>query len=140
PRAPMIDRLRVVVADDSVLLREGVASLLTETGMHVAATAADPHALLAHVDQYAPDVAIVDIRMPPTHTTEGLQAAKQIREASPKMAILLVSQYLETRYAVDLFGEDARGLGYLLKQRIHDIPQFVDAVRRVASGGCVVDP
>lgn len=136
----MTDPLRVVVADDAVLLREGLASLLADHGMHVVARAGDPDTLLGHVRRHRPDLALVDIRMPPTHTLEGLEAARTIRAELPDVAILVLSQYLETRYAVDLFADDPHGLGYLLKQRVQNVPMFIEAIQRVVAGSCVIDP
>lgn len=131
---------RVVIADDAVLLRDGLAGILRDAGMDVVATAGDGLALLDHVRRHRPDVALVDIRMPPTHTIEGLEAAMQIRREHPATAVLLLSQVLETRHALDLFGDDPRGLGYLLKQRVQRSADVVSAVRRVARGQVVLDP
>lgn len=132
--------MRVVIAEDSVLLREGVARLLTDAGFEVVGQAGDGEDLLRKVRAHKPDVAIVDIRMPPTNTDEGLQAARVIRAELPDVSVLVLSQYIEEDYAVDLLGEDAAGVGYLLKDRVADLDQFVDAVRRVASGGSALDP
>jgi DNA-binding NarL/FixJ family response regulator len=132
--------LRIVLADDAVLLREALAAALVAAGFDVVGQAADVPGLVALVEQERPDVAIVDVRMPPTHTTEGLEAARQIRRESPGTAILVLSQYVETRYAVDLIREDPVGVGYLLKDRIMRLPDLADAVRRVAAGGSVIDP
>ena len=133
-------RLRVVIADDSVLLREGIARLLEETGFDVVAQAGDGADLLRKVGAHKPDVAVVDVRMPPTHTDEGLRAAHQIRAEHPGTAVLVLSQYVEEAYALDLLSESSERTGYLLKDRIADIASFTDAVRRVANGGSALDP
>jgi DNA-binding NarL/FixJ family response regulator len=133
-------RLRVVLADDSVLLREGVARLLQDAGFHVVGQAGNADELLLKVRSYTPDVAIVDIRMPPTHTDEGLQAAKEIRERHPGVGVLVLSQYVESGYALDLLQADANGVGYLLKDRVSDVQEFAAAVKRVAEGGSALDP
>ena len=132
--------IRVALADDAVLLREALAAALAAAGFEVVGQAADASELLAIVARERPDVAVVDVRMPPTHTTEGLEAARQIRAAYPGTAILVLSQYVETRYAVDLLREDPSGIGYLLKERVTRIAELADAVRRVARGETVVDP
>jgi DNA-binding NarL/FixJ family response regulator/class 3 adenylate cyclase len=132
--------LRVVLADDSVLLREGVARLLTESGFDVVAQSGDAEDLLRHVGMHKPDVAVVDIRMPPTHTDEGLQAARAIRERFPDTGVLVLSQYVESGYALDLLADSAEGVGYLLKDRVSDVDQFAESVRRVAEGGSALDP
>jgi DNA-binding NarL/FixJ family response regulator len=132
--------LRVVLADDAVLLREALAGSLAAAGFEVVGQAADVDGLLDLVEEQHPDVAVVDVRMPPTHTTEGLEAAQRIRRAHPEMGILVLSQYIETRYAVDLLRDNAAGLGYLLKDRVTRIADLADAVRRVAAGGSVIDP
>jgi DNA-binding NarL/FixJ family response regulator len=132
--------IRVVLADDAVLLREALAASLAVAGFEICGGAGDVPELLALVARCAPDVAIVDVRMPPTHTTEGLEAARRLRADRPGLAILVLSQYVETRYAVDLVREDARGLGYLLKDRVTRVTDLADAVRRVAAGGTVIDP
>jgi serine/threonine-protein kinase len=134
-------RLRVVLADDSVLLREGMARLLVAAGMDVVGQAGDGaelHALLA--TGYAPDVVVTDIRMPPTHTDEGIRAALAIRAAHPDVAVLVLSQHLQTSYAVRLLSDGAQGMGYLLKDRVARADELPDAVRRVAAGEAVVDP
>jgi DNA-binding NarL/FixJ family response regulator/class 3 adenylate cyclase len=136
-RAPS---MRVMLADDSILLREGVARLLAETGFSVLAQAGDAEELLAAIDADPPDVAIVDIRMPPTHTDEGLRAAHRIRAEHPGVGVLVLSQYVETDYAVELVAEGAGGLGYLLKDRVANVQEFTDAVRRIGAGGSVIDP
>jgi DNA-binding NarL/FixJ family response regulator len=132
--------LRVVVADDHVLLRRGVVSMLESQGFDVVAQAGDADELTRKVGAHRPDVAIVDIRMPPTNTDDGLRAAVAIRQAHPDVGVLVLSQYIEADYALELIGADARGVGYLLKDRISDIEEFADAVRRVADGGSVLDP
>jgi DNA-binding NarL/FixJ family response regulator len=132
--------IRVVLADDSVLLREGVARLLEDAGFDVVAQSGTADDLLLKVRSYSPDVAIVDIRMPPTQTDEGLQAAKAIREHHPGTAVLVLSQYVETGYALALLEESAEGVGYLLKDRVADVEEFAAAVRRVAEGGSALDP
>ena len=132
--------VRVVLADDTVLLREGVARLLAESGFDVVAQSGNAEDLLRHVGMHRPDVAVVDIRMPPTHTDEGLRAAREIRERFPDTGVLVLSQYVEPGYALDLLSESAEGIGYLLKDRVADIEQFASAVRRVAEGGSALDP
>jgi DNA-binding NarL/FixJ family response regulator/class 3 adenylate cyclase len=132
--------IRVALADDSVLLREGVARLLGESGFEVVSQAGDAEDLLRHVGLYKPDVAVVDIRMPPTHTDEGLRAARTIRERFPDTGVLVLSQYVESGYALDLLSESAEGVGYLLKDRVSDVEQFAESVRRVADGGSALDP
>jgi DNA-binding NarL/FixJ family response regulator/class 3 adenylate cyclase len=132
--------MRVVIAEDSVLLREGVAKLLVEEGFDVVGQSGTADDLLLKVRSYKPDVAIVDIRMPPTHTDEGLQAAKEIREHHPETGVLVLSQYVESGYALELLQGSAEGVGYLLKDRVADVHEFADAVRRVAEGGSALDP
>jgi DNA-binding NarL/FixJ family response regulator len=132
--------MRVVLADDSVLLREGIARLLEEAGFEVVGQADNAEQLLLKVRSYTPDVAIVDIRMPPTHTDEGLRAAREIRERHPGTAVLVLSQYVESEYALDLLADNAEGVGYLLKDRVSDLTEFAAAVRRVAEGGSALDP
>jgi DNA-binding NarL/FixJ family response regulator len=132
--------MRVVLADDSVLLREGIASLLTDAGFEVVGQSGTADDLLLKVRSYSPDVAIVDIRMPPTHTTEGLEAAKKIRELYPSVGVLLLSQFIEAGYALELLQDNAEGVGYLLKDRVSDLGEFTDAVRRVGEGGSALDP
>jgi DNA-binding NarL/FixJ family response regulator len=132
--------VRVVIADDSVLLREGTARILEDAGFDVVAQAVDGDDLLLKVRSYTPDVAIVDIRMPPTNTDEGLRAAKEIRERHPDTGVLVLSQYVETEYAMELLSESAEGVGYLLKDRVGDVADFAAAVRRVAEGGSALDP
>ena len=132
--------LSVVLADDSVLLREGVARLLSESGFDVVAQSGNGEDLLRHVGMHKPDVAVVDIRMPPTHTDEGLRAAREIRERFPETGVLVLSQYVESGYALDLLADSAEGVGYLLKDRVADLEEFASAVRRVAEGGSALDP
>jgi DNA-binding NarL/FixJ family response regulator len=131
--------MRVAIADDAVLFRAGVASLLTDAGMTVTASVGSAEELLRAVERDPPDVAIVDIRMPPTHTTEGLQAAAQIAAANPDVGVLVLSQHVEAHYALRLITERPHGAGYLLKERVVDVAEFIDGVRRVADGGLVVD-
>jgi len=132
--------MRVVVADDSTLLREGLVRLLNEAGFDVAGQAVNAQELLQLVRVSQPDVAIVDIRMPPTRTNEGLRAAEEIRAQHPGIGVLILSEYLEAHYAVRLMQAASGGMGYLLKDRVFDLANFVDAVRRVASGEFVIDP
>jgi DNA-binding NarL/FixJ family response regulator len=132
--------LRIVVADDNALLREGIASLLEEAGHEVVGRSGDAGDLLLKVRSYSPDVAIVDVRMPPNDADDGLVAAVQIRRSYPSVAVLVLSQHLEASYMLELVGEDASGVGYLLKDRVRDVAEFVDAVERVASGGTAFDP
>ena len=132
-------RTRVVLADDSVLLREGVARLLEDAGFEVVGQSGTAEDLLLKVRSYKPDVAIIDIRMPPTHTTEGLQAAKEIRAKQPATAVLVLSHYVELDYALELLEDSAEGVGYLLKDRVSDIGEFAASVRRVADGGSALD-
>jgi DNA-binding NarL/FixJ family response regulator len=132
--------VRVVVADDSTLLREGVVRLLEEAGMEVVGQAADAEDLLRKVRAHKPDVAVVDVRMPPTHTDEGLRAAREIRAELPEVSVLVLSQYVEVTYARELLADSAEGLGYLLKDRVADVGALTDAVRRVGAGGSALDP
>jgi DNA-binding NarL/FixJ family response regulator len=132
--------VRVVLADDSILLREGIARLLEDAGFEVVGQAGTADELLLKVRSYSPDVAVVDIRMPPTLTDEGLHAAREIREKHPDVGVLVLSQYVETAYAMDLLAESAEGVGYLLKDRVSDVDEFASAVRRVAEGGSALDP
>ncbi len=132
--------VRVVLAEDSVLLREGIARLLEDQGFEVAAQSGTADDLLRHVGMHKPDVAIVDIRMPPTQTDEGLRAAQEIRERWPDTGVLVLSQYVEPGYAMELLGENAEGVGYLLKDRVSDVEEFAAAVRRVGEGGSALDP
>ena len=131
---------RVVVADDSVLLREGIVRLLEESGFDVVGQAGDAVDLVRKVSAHKPDVAVVDIRMPPTNTDDGLRAALEIRGRLPEIGVLVLSQYVEESYALDLVGDSAGGVGYLLKDRVADVERFVDAVKRVAEGGSALDP
>jgi DNA-binding NarL/FixJ family response regulator len=132
--------MRVVLADDSVLLREGVARLLEDAGLEVVAQAGDAEDLLRKVNAHKPDVAVVDVRMPPTHTDEGLRAAAQIRAAHPATGVLVLSAYIDEGPALELLSDSAEGMGYLLKDRVGDIDGFVEAVRRVGDGGSALDP
>jgi DNA-binding NarL/FixJ family response regulator len=132
--------MRVVVADDSVLMREGVVRLLEEAGHEVVAQAGDADDLMRKVRAHKPDVAVVDIRMPPTNTDDGLRAALALRAELPDTGVLVLSQYVEEGYAVDLLSEGGGGVGYLLKDRVGEISLFTDAVERVASGGSALDP
>jgi DNA-binding NarL/FixJ family response regulator len=140
PPAEGAHALRVVVADDNALLREGIASLLEEAGHTVVGRAGDADDLLLKVRSYSPDVAIVDVRMPPGYGEEGLAAAAEIRSAFPDVSVLVLSQHLEATYLLELVGDDASGIGYLLKDRVRDVAEFVDAVERVAAGGTAFDP
>jgi DNA-binding NarL/FixJ family response regulator len=132
--------MRVVIADDAVLLREGVARILEEAGFEVVGQAGNADELMLKVRSYDPNVAVVDIRMPPTHTDEGLRAAQEIREKHPGVGVLVLSQYVEAAYAMELLSESAEGVGYLLKDRVSDVKEFADAVRRVGDGGSALDP
>jgi DNA-binding NarL/FixJ family response regulator len=132
--------VRVVIAEDSVLLREGMAHLLDEAGYEVVGQAGNAEELILKVRSYHPDVAVIDIRMPPTQTDEGLRAAKQIRQELPQTGVLVLSAYLESEYALELLSESAEGVGYLLKDRVSDVEQFLSAVRRVGEGGSALDP
>jgi DNA-binding NarL/FixJ family response regulator len=136
----MPQALRVVVADDNALLREGIASLLEEAGHQVVGRPADADDLLLKVRSYSPDVAIVDVRMPPGYADDGLVAAAEIRRSYPSVAVLVLSQHLEPAYMLELVGDNASGVGYLLKDRVRDVAEFVDAVERVAAGGTAFDP
>lgn len=132
--------MRVVIADDAVLLREGLARVLAENGFEVVAQAGDAYALRHAVARERPDVAIVDVRMPPSQTDEGARAALKIREEQPEVGVLLLSQVVEAQSALQLFRESPEGFGYLLKDRVLEVDDFLDAVRHVANGGTVVDP
>jgi len=133
--------LRLVLADDSLLLREGIARLLVEAGFDVVAQAGNAQLLLGAIREHHPDVAIIDIRMPPTHTDEGLKAAEAIRaEHGTSVGILVLSQYVETTFALRLVADGTGGVGYLLKDRVDDLDDFADAIRRIAKGGSVIDP
>jgi DNA-binding NarL/FixJ family response regulator len=132
--------VRVVIAEDSVLLREGLARLLDEAGFDIVEAVPDGEQLLRAVAEHAPDVVVADVRMPPTHTDEGLRAALIIRKRWPGTAVLVLSQYVEERYATELLAGDTKGVGYLLKDRVADVEEFVAALRRVGSGGAALDP
>jgi len=132
--------VRVVIAEDSVLLRQGLVHLMGDAGMDVVEAVEDADELLRAVDEHRPDICVIDIRMPPTHTDEGVRAALVVRAQHPEVAVLMLSQYVEERYATDLIASDTRGFGYLLKDRVADVAEFVEAVRRVAQGGTALDP
>ncbi|HET6860210.1 MAG TPA: response regulator transcription factor [Streptomyces sp.] len=132
--------MRVVIAEDSALLRDGLVQLLALRGVEVAAAVGDAGALLAAVTEHRPDAAVIDIRLPPTQTDEGLRAAVELRRTAPGVGVLIFSQYVETKYAAQLLGESGAGVGYLLKERVVDIGEFVDALERVAAGGTALDP
>jgi DNA-binding NarL/FixJ family response regulator len=132
--------MRAVIAEDAVLLREGLLRLLAEGGFEVVDAVSDGEALLRAVERHRPDVCIVDVRMPPTFSDEGVRASLVIRRQFPDVAILLLSQYVEERYAVDLLAGDSRGIGYLLKDRVADVGDFLEALKRVAAGGAALDP
>ncbi len=132
--------MRVVVADDSVLLREGIVRILADSGFDVVAQAGDADDLVRKVAAHKPDVAIVDVRMPPTNTDDGLRAAQKIRAEYPNCGVLVLSQYIEEGYALELLSENAEGVGYLLKDRVADVERFTESVRRVGEGGSALDP
>ena len=132
--------LRVVVADDAVLLREGLVRLLNENGHNVIAAVGDGPSLVAAIEEHGPDVSVVDVRMPPSHTDEGLRAAVEARQRVPRSPVLVLSQYVEVSYADDLLADGAGAVGYLLKDRVAAIDEFLDALTRVAAGGTVLDP
>ncbi|HEX6329422.1 MAG TPA: response regulator transcription factor [Jiangellaceae bacterium] len=132
--------MRVVVAEDSVIIREGLVRLLTEAGFDVVGQAGDGAELLRQVDAHRPDVAIVDIRMPPTHTDEGLQAARELRRRYPGLGVLVLSQHVRPSYAFELLSEGTDGIGYLLKDRVSDLEELAEGIRRVGGGGSVLDP
>jgi DNA-binding NarL/FixJ family response regulator len=132
--------MRVVIAEDSAILRDGLTHLLTLRGNEVVAAVSDGDALLEAAGEHHPDVVVADIRMPPTFTDEGIRAALALRSRAPDVGILVFSQYIEARYAAQLLGGGARGIGYLLKDRVADVSEFVDALGRVASGGTALDP
>jgi DNA-binding NarL/FixJ family response regulator len=132
--------MRVVIAEDAALLREGLTRLLEDRGHQVCAAVADADALLAAAAEHKPDVAVVDVRMPPAHTDEGLRAALRLRQDHPGMGVLVFSQYIETRYAARLLEGNAAGVGYLLKDRVADVAEFAEALTRVADGGTALDP
>ena len=137
---PAVSRIRVVLAEDSALFREGLTRLLTDAGYHVTAAASDADELLRHVRGGRPDVVVTDIRMPPTHTNEGLVAALRIRGEFPDVAVIVLSQYVETTYALKLLGNNPRGVGYLLKDRVANSRELSEAIQRVVHGGSVIDP
>ena len=132
--------MRVVIADDNLLIRDGLASLLRDAGVEVVAQTASADDLLLKISSYQPDVAIIDIRMPPTHTDEGLRAAEEIRQRYPDVGIMILSQYVEVGIATRLLSESAAGIGYLLKDRVTNLEDFTAALRRVAEGGSALDP
>jgi DNA-binding NarL/FixJ family response regulator len=132
--------VRIVIAEDSVLLRAGLTRILIDAGEEVVATVGDADELITTVARHQPDLAVVDVRMPPTNTDDGIRAALQIRERWPSVAILVLSQYVEERYATDLLANDTSSVGYLLKDRIADVSEFLGAVRRVGDGGTALDP
>jgi DNA-binding NarL/FixJ family response regulator len=132
--------MRIVIAEDSAILRDGLVQLLTVRGHDVVAAVGDATSLLEVVAEQQPDLVVVDIRMPPTHTTEGLKAAIELRRGHPGIGVLVFSQYVETRYAAELLAGSTRGVGYLLKDRVADVREFVDALTRVANGGTALDP
>ncbi|GAA4284375.1 response regulator transcription factor [Brevibacterium daeguense] len=132
--------MRILIAEDSVLLREGLVRLVTEFGHEVTSAVSDANALLAAVNTDAPDLAVVDVRMPPTFTDEGIRAAVLMRKQNPEVGVLVLSQYVEERYASELIAENTGGFGYLLKDRVADVEDFVRAIGEVASGGTVLDP
>ncbi|HTW99696.1 MAG TPA: response regulator transcription factor [Acidimicrobiales bacterium] len=132
--------MRAVIADDSVLLREGISRLLAEAGIEVVAGVGDATALVAAIERLAPDLAVVDVRMPPEHRDEGLRAAIEIRRRWPQVALVVLSQFVEERYAGELLAGETRSIGYLLKDRVADVAEFVDALERVTRGDTVLDP
>jgi DNA-binding NarL/FixJ family response regulator len=132
--------MRVVIGEDSVLLREGIVRILTEAGFDVVAQAGDGEDLVRKVRAHKPDVSVIDIRMPPSFTDEGLRAVKEIRVSQPDVAILVLSQYVDEHYALALLSDGAEGVGYLLKDRVGEVDRFIEAVRRVGAGGSVLDP
>jgi len=134
------ERLRIVIAEDAAIMRDGLTQTLTRRGHEVVAAVADAEALLRAVEEHRPDVAIVDVRMPPTHTDEGLRAARSIHTAHPGVGVLVFSQYVETQAATELFASAPAGVGYLLKDRVADVSDFIDAIAQVARGGTVLDP
>ena len=132
--------MRVLIAEDSVLLRAGLTRLLVDAGLDVIAAVGDAEELITAVERHEPDLAVVDVRMPPTNTDDGIRAALQIRDRWPDIGILVLSQYVEERYATDLLARDTRGVGYLLKERVGRVDAFVEALHRVAKGGTAIDP
>jgi DNA-binding NarL/FixJ family response regulator len=140
PGEPGLGRLRIVIAEDAAIMRDGLTQTLTRRGHDVVAAVADPALLLEAVEAHRPDVAIIDVRMPPTHTDEGLRAARSIRESHSGTGVLVFSQYIESRSAADLLSGNPQGVGYLLKDRVADVSEFIDAIVRVAQGGTVLDP
>src|SRR4051812_34610132 len=132
--------MRIVIVEDSVLLREGIVRLLSESGHEVVGQLVDATTLLATVGELRPDLVVLDVRLPPTFTDEGIEAAVAVRSEHPTQAILVLSQYVEERYATELLANDSEGIGYLLKERVADVGDFVDACQRVAGGGTVLDP
>jgi DNA-binding NarL/FixJ family response regulator len=132
--------VRVILAEDSTLLREGLVRLLLEEGHEVPAAVSDGEALIEAVEQHEPDIVVVDVRMPPTHTDEGLRAALEIRKRRPSVKVLVLSQYVEKRYATELMSSDVEGVGYLLKDRVGQVGDFLDALERVGAGGAAFDP
>jgi DNA-binding NarL/FixJ family response regulator len=136
----MSDSIRVAIAEDSGVLRDGLVQLLADRGFEITAAVGESQGLHASIERDCPDVAVIDIRMPPTFTDEGLRAAIDLRQRHPGLGILLFSQYVETRYAADLLADNAAGIGYLLKDRVADVSDFVEALVRVASGGTALDP
>ena len=136
----MARELRIVLAEDAAIMRDGLTQTLTRRGHDVVAAVGDADALLVAVAQHKPDVAIIDVRMPPTHTDEGLRAARAIRTGYPEVGVLVFSQYIEARSAAELLAGSPAGVGYLLKDRVADVSDFIDAISRVANGGTVLDP
>jgi len=132
--------MRITIAEDAAILRDGLVQLLTSKGHQIVAAVPTAVELIRFVDNDVPDLVIVDIRMPPTHTTEGLRAAIELRARHPGLGVLVFSQYVETRYAAELLTDGAQGVGYLLKERVADVSDFLDALERIASGGTVLDP
>ncbi len=132
--------MRVVIAEDTAILRDGLVRLLTDRGHEIVAAVGDAEALCAAVREHRPDVVVVDIRMPPTHTDEGLRAAIELRRRDPDLGVLVFSQYIETRYAARLLADSASGVGYLLKDRVAEVGEFAEALVRVGEGGTVLDP
>jgi DNA-binding NarL/FixJ family response regulator len=133
-------RLRIVIAEDAAIMRDGLTQTLVRRGHDVVAAVGDAAELLAAVTEYKPDVAVIDVRMPPTHTDEGLRAAREIRTEHPSIGVLVFSQYIEAQSAAELFAGSPAGVGYLLKDRVADVSDFIDAIGRVAQGGTVLDP